>query len=120
MGIITKTNGGDQITEKIKKDSSKDVDIHFRAEIEFRTKTIEEFEKIVLTLEELPILIKVAEWPKGHELEGCWPLPIFDLRIPIFERIIKNKPKIEIGPIPGGIRVAHFHVKRQGGNSQSQ
>lgn len=82
----------------------------YRAEIEFVARSIDEFEKIVASLVELPITVRVREWPIGHTIAGCWPIPIDHLRLPIFEKIVKNKPKIVIRPLPGGIRIPHLHV----------
>jgi hypothetical protein len=65
---------------------------------------------VTASLRELPIIIRVREWPPGHTNAGCWPINIKDLRIREFDKFIKGKPRIRIAPFPGGLRVPHFHI----------
>jgi hypothetical protein len=62
------------------------------------------------SLRELPIIVRVREWPVGHTNAGCWPVPIKDLNIRTLDKYIKGKARIRIKPFPGGLRVPHFHI----------
>lgn len=87
-----------------------DEKITFRTEIEFKG-SIPEFEKVVASLAELPIRVRV-EWPPDHTA-GCWPIGPEEILSPrVLGKVTEGMARIKIvRGIKGGIRDPHLHIK---------
>ena len=87
----------------------------WKAEVEFQG-TVEEFAAVAAALTQLPIAVRIAEfpaWPR-RPYPGIPPLPILDLIGPEnLDRLLANVPRAKIRlpkDVAGGIRTPHFHV----------
>lgn len=89
--------------------------IVFEAEITFKG-GVNEFQRLGKALVELGVGVRPPRWPLGHEVCGCWPLPIWDLMgTRYMEKLVDGAQMFEVGEfipkmICGGIKVAHVHM----------
>lgn len=90
--------------------------INWKAEVEFDG-TVEDFNRMAGMLNDLPIVVRIPEWPRPGPFPGIYAMPIEKLLAEKqLREIVSDAQPLQIKyikDIAGGIRLAHVHLGDQ-------